>query len=81
MVEAKSVVGFNQIALSDFIDVNANSQDIREQLLLQFDRVLITNCLTRYYGNQTKVAQVLGINRGTLRTRMKELGMLKKEAA
>ena len=81
MVEAKSVVGFNQTALLDFIDVNANSQDIREQLLLQFDRVLITNCLIRYYGNQTKVAQVLGINRGTLRTRMKELGMLKKEAA
>lgn len=74
MVKAKNVVNLNVIELLGFID--ASNKNIRAQLLLELDRKLIGSCLHRYGGNQTKVAEVLGINRGTLRTRMKELGLL-----
>lgn len=50
--------------------------EVRSALLGQFDKQLIQHCLNRYDYNQTKVAQVLGINRLTLRKRILSLGLM-----
>lgn len=80
MAQAKNVVELDLIELSSFIDTNRVDSNIRAQLVNELDRKLIGNCLIRYRGNQTRVAEVLGINRGTLRSRMKELGFMESAA-
>lgn len=41
----------------------------------EVDKLLLEEMDNRYRGNQTKMALALGINRGTLRKKMKECGM------
>ena len=80
MAQAKNVVEIHLTELSDFIDKHRANSNVRAQLIEELDRKLIGNCLKRYRGNQTRVAEVLGINRGMLRTRMKELGFMDSAA-
>ncbi|WP_151812503.1 helix-turn-helix domain-containing protein [Acinetobacter bereziniae] len=56
----------------DFILVN--SGNVRTKALDELDLNLIRSCIDIYGNNQTKIAEVLGLNRGTLRKRMSELG-------
>ncbi|MCU4320634.1 hypothetical protein KTH44_16070 [Acinetobacter bereziniae] len=58
----------------DFILVN--SGNVRTKALDELDLNLIRSCIDIYGNNQTKIAEVLGLNRGTLRKRMSELGFL-----
>lgn len=53
---------------------------VRAELLHELDTQLIKRCIVLYNGNQTRIAEVLGLNRGTLRTRMKQLGLLEGAA-
>ena len=54
------------------IDYDPNFfQKIRDQV----DRAVIERVIKRTSGNQSKTAQLLKINRGTLRKRMKELNI------
>jgi two-component system nitrogen regulation response regulator GlnG len=46
-----------------------------EHVLALAERPLLQAALERAGGNQLKAAQLLGINRNTLRKRMKELGI------
>jgi two-component system nitrogen regulation response regulator GlnG len=46
-----------------------------EHVLALVERPLLQAALERAGGNQLKAAQLLGINRNTLRKRMKELGI------
>lgn len=46
-----------------------------DQLLAQFERPLILHTLRATHGNQIKAAEVLGINRNTLRKKMRLLGI------
>ncbi|MDD5044310.1 MAG: helix-turn-helix domain-containing protein [Candidatus Omnitrophica bacterium] len=39
------------------------------------ERPLIEHALERTYGNQLKAAKILGINRNTMRTKIKKLGI------
>jgi two-component system nitrogen regulation response regulator GlnG len=39
------------------------------------EKPLIENILERTYGNQIKAARILGLNRNTLRTKIKRLGI------
>ena len=39
------------------------------------EKPLIENILERTYGNQLKAARILGLNRNTLRTKIKKLGI------
>ncbi|MDD5561016.1 MAG: helix-turn-helix domain-containing protein [Candidatus Omnitrophica bacterium] len=49
-------------------------------MLDALDRSLITNTLMITFGNQIKAARLLGINRNTLRAKIKKLGISLREA-
>jgi len=74
MLKSKSVVEMPEAVLANFIVSEKGS--VRSKVQLQVDEILIKNCMKIHGNNQTKVAEVLGINRGTLRKKMKQLGML-----
>jgi len=74
MVKGENVVEMPEVALAAFIESQEGS--VRSKVQLQVDAILIKSCMKIHGNNQTKVAEVLGINRGTLRKKMKVLGML-----
>lgn len=76
MTTKNAVVALNPSQLTDF--VSANRGAARSELIDQLDLITMTHCLKTYKNNQTRVAQVLGINRGTLRKRMRDLGLMGK---
>ena len=49
-------------------------------MLDALDKSLITNTLLITFGNQIKAARLLGINRNTLRVKIKKLGISLREA-
>lgn len=53
---------------------NENAYMVVMQLV---EKPLIEITLEQTRGNQTKAAEILGLNRGTLRTKMKSHGILK----
>ncbi|MCM8780182.1 MAG: hypothetical protein NC914_03440 [Candidatus Omnitrophica bacterium] len=69
----------------DIIDnklLNINESLYREKqgVLYKFileivEKPLIENTLERTYGNQLKAARILGINRNTIRAKIKKLGI------
>lgn len=69
----KIIVSLDMNQLDQFITDKRG--DVREGLLEQLDKQVIQHCLARYFNNQTRVAEVLGINRLTLRNRMLALGI------
>lgn len=70
----KQIFNVNKEVLIEFIEANENH--VRPNLVLQFEKILIDACMELYGNNQTRIAEVLGVNRGTLRTRMKALNIL-----
>jgi len=44
-------------------------------VLEAIEKPLIEHALERTYGNQLKAAKILGINRNTMRTKIKKLGI------
>jgi len=44
-------------------------------VLETIEKPLIEHALERTYGNQLKAAKILGINRNTMRTKIKKLGI------
>lgn len=67
--------------------INANNKDLvrlleqspgfaRTKLLNEIDKLLINSSLQIFSGHQTKTAEALGINRGTLRSRIHDLNIL-----
>ncbi len=67
-VEHKMAHFFEQLGT---IEVNRLHRTVIEQV----ERPLIIKCLEWAKGNQLKAARVLGINRNTLRKKIKELGI------
>lgn len=49
-----------------------------ELFLGEFEKPLLVSILRYTHGNQSKAAQILGLNRGTLRTKLKAYDLLKK---
>lgn len=49
-----------------------------ELFLGEFEKPLLVTILKYTHGNQSKAAQMLGLNRGTLRTKLKAYDLLKK---
>ena len=47
-----------------------------DRVLAEVERPLIEKCLTACRGNQIKAAELLGLNRNTLRKKIKELGIV-----
>lgn len=70
----------NQIITANPLDLElfiAKTEGVaRNKIVDQVDTMLIQSCIRVYGNNQTKIAEVLGVNRGTLRKRMSNLGLL-----
>lgn len=59
-----------------FIELNGHkpSASLYDQIMLEVERPLIQSALTFCNGNQVKASHLLGINRNTLRKKIKTLG-------
>ena len=53
-----------------------NSDDIYAETLAMMEQKLITKILTATQGNQSKAAEMLGITRGSLRNKIRTLGIV-----
>lgn len=51
-------------------------KDLYALFLAELEKPLIEATLRHTRGNQSRTAQILGLNRGTLRTKMKQYGLL-----
>jgi len=58
----------------DRIFLKGKEGKIYHIMLVAMDKSLITNTLVITFGNQIKAARLLGINRNTLRAKIKKLG-------
>ncbi len=60
-----------------FIDqrIDSGSEDLYAECLTNLERQLITRVLQRTAGNQVQAARILGITRGSLRTKIRTLGI------
>lgn len=50
--------------------------DLYELILKEIEQPLLSVVLEKCRGNQTKCAQILGLNRGTLRKKLKTYGLM-----
>ena len=61
----------NYLSQLDGQDVN----DLYELVLVEFEHPMLDMIMQYTRGNQTRAANMLGINRGTLRKKLKKYGM------
>lgn len=55
---------------------NTQANNIYDVFLAELEKPLFLAMLEYTRGNQSKTAQLLGLNRGTLRTKLKHYGLL-----
>ncbi len=65
------------LTMAQFIDrrIAAGSEDLYAESLRRLERLLVTKVLQHTGGNQLQAAKVLGITRGSLRNKVRELGI------
>jgi two-component system nitrogen regulation response regulator GlnG len=75
--EARAAPPSPGLQLEQFIDerLRAGTEDLYEEALRRMERVLLTRVLQHTGGNQVQAARLLGITRGSLRTKIRELGI------
>jgi two-component system nitrogen regulation response regulator GlnG len=57
-------------------DLNREKEGVLYKVIIQaIERPLIEHTLERTFGNQLKAARILGINRNTMRSKIKKLGI------
>jgi two-component system nitrogen regulation response regulator GlnG len=63
--------------LEQFIEeqLNAGTTDLYAEVLRRMDRLLLARVLRHTHGNQLQAAKLLGITRGSLRNKLRELGI------
>jgi DNA-binding NtrC family response regulator len=64
-------------SLPQFIDeqLRLGTEDLYEDTLRRMERLLLTRVLQHTNGNQLQAAKILGITRGSLRSKLRELGI------
>lgn len=67
-----------QNAVQNYLDAldSDNISHLYEIFLHELEKPLLTTVLAYTNNNQSKSAQILGLNRGTLRTKLKTHGLL-----
>lgn len=68
----------NPVGVDAFVQdrINEGSTDIYAETLAMMERKLITKLLGETAGNQSQAAEMLGITRGSLRTKIRSLGIV-----
>jgi nitrogen regulation protein NR(I) len=66
-----------EVTLEQFIDeqVEAGAENLHEEAVRRLERLLLTRVLKHTHGNQVQAAKMLGITRGSLRTKIRDLGI------
>lgn len=66
------------LAVQRYFDAlgDEEASNLYDIFLAEFERPLLIATLEHARGNQSKTAQILGLNRGTLRTKLKTYGLL-----
>jgi two-component system nitrogen regulation response regulator GlnG len=59
--------------INDFL--NQGKCDVYEKVIAAVDRVLLTKILNLTQGHQAQASEILGMNRATLRSKLKTLGL------
>ena len=59
----------------DIDSLRHDEHELFKTIVEAVEKPLIEKALERTYGNQLKAAKILGINRNTLRTKIKKLGI------
>ncbi len=79
VTEAKSIGGFIEERLGDFMRKikRLESFDLHNIVVSEVEKALISMVLKETDGNQLRAAKLLGINRNTLRSKIKKLGIKK----
>lgn len=72
--EAVTSLGEKIVELKDNLFITKNGQ-VYQAMLEEIERPLIEAVLERAEGNQLKAAKILGINRNTLRSKIKKLSI------
>lgn len=54
----------------------SGSHDLYHLLMTQFEKPLLNAVYQNTHGNQSQMAQILGLNRGTLRKKLKTHGLI-----
>jgi len=64
-------------SISDLEDyfLKSRSDQLYKYIMEEVEKPLIEKTLERTFGNQIKAAKILGINRNTLRTKIRKLGI------
>jgi nitrogen regulation protein NR(I) len=67
----------SEIPLEEFIEreVKAGAENLHEECVRRLERLLLTRVLQHTNGNQVQAAKMLGITRGSLRTKIRDLGI------
>jgi two-component system nitrogen regulation response regulator GlnG len=65
-------------SLAAFIEerLSKGSENLYEETLRMMERLLLTRVLQQTGGNQVQAARILGITRGSLRTKIRDLGIM-----
>ncbi len=76
--QGRSQTPAEQAGLAQFVQarIASGSTEIYAETLQIMERVLITNILSATGGNQSRAAEMLGITRGSLRTKIRSLGIV-----
>ena len=63
--------------LEEFIErqIEAGAENLHEESVRRLERLLLTRVLQHTHGNQVQAAKMLGITRGSLRTKIRDLGI------
>jgi two-component system nitrogen regulation response regulator GlnG len=61
--------------LAELLERHPDTRDLHEDVIRAVERPLIAEVLDRTGGNQVRAAEILGINRNTLRKKISELGI------
>jgi two-component system nitrogen regulation response regulator GlnG len=72
-----SAGGAQESALEQFIEtrLQGGTQALYAEALERLERLLVTRVLRHTGGNQLQAAKILGITRGSLRTKIRDLGI------
>ncbi|MFZ6501807.1 helix-turn-helix domain-containing protein [Acinetobacter baumannii] len=61
--------------------LESNTTNAHAEVMALLEKPLLAETLIKTRGNQTKAAEILGLNRGTLRQRVKAHNILKTKVA
>jgi two-component system nitrogen regulation response regulator GlnG len=70
-----TILGFGR--LGEFVEdsLHAGSDNLYEETLRRMEKLLLVRVLETTGGNQLQAAKILGITRGSLRTKLRDLGI------